>query len=328
MVILIGDEASGIPESVFQAAAGSMAQANAMTLLLGNPLRTSGLFYETHHEMKHHWHTWTVSSEDCPRIPKEWIQEMEDRYGRESNAFRVQVLGLFPTADEDSVIPLEWILSARDRDIEVLGDTREVWGLDVGGGKLGGDRSALARRRGKILVEPVRAFKGYEPMQLVGAIHALWESLPPLRRPVDINVDAIGMGGPVAERLRELGLPARSINVSESPSIAKVYANLRTELWFKCRAWFEGRDVRIPAEDRSLVTELSTVQMGKPTSGGLATIESKRSLRARLGRAGNRSPDLCDALVLSFASDATTAAGRGLGSNWNQTITRNVAYTP
>ena len=48
-VLLICDEASAIPESVFEAAAGSMSGANASTVLLGNPTRSSGFFFETHH---------------------------------------------------------------------------------------------------------------------------------------------------------------------------------------------------------------------------------------------------------------------------------------
>lgn len=324
-VILIADEASGVPEPVFQAASGSMAQKNAMTLLLGNPLRSSGLFFETHHEMKAFWHTWTVSSVDCPRVPPEWVEEMKARYGEESNAFRVQVLGQFPRADDDALIPIEWLMAARDRDIAQLSDTKEVWGVDVGGGKMGGDRSTLCKRRGKIIPEPIRVFKGYEPMQLVGALHAEYQSLPAARKPVEINVDAIGMGGPVAERLRELGLPARSINVSESPAAAKIYWRLRDELWYKARAWFEGRDVQIPGEDKTLVSELATIQVSKPTSSGLLTVETKDHLRKRIGRSGARSPDVADAFVLTMASDHIAYSGQmGAGLSWGKTLIRGI----
>ena len=56
-VMLIGDEASGIPEQVFEAAAGSMSGHNAVTLLLGNPVRSSGFFYDTHNRLSGDWIT-------------------------------------------------------------------------------------------------------------------------------------------------------------------------------------------------------------------------------------------------------------------------------
>jgi phage terminase large subunit len=43
-VLLVVDEASGVPEPVFEAAAGSMSGHSATTLLLGNPTRSSGTF--------------------------------------------------------------------------------------------------------------------------------------------------------------------------------------------------------------------------------------------------------------------------------------------
>ena len=45
-VMLVADEASGIPEAVFEAAAGSMSGHKAVTLLLGNPVRSTGFFYD------------------------------------------------------------------------------------------------------------------------------------------------------------------------------------------------------------------------------------------------------------------------------------------
>ena len=65
-VMLVADEASGIPEQVFEAAAGSMSGHNAVTLLLGNPVRSSGFFYDTHNRLAGDWVTMRVSCEDSP----------------------------------------------------------------------------------------------------------------------------------------------------------------------------------------------------------------------------------------------------------------------
>ena len=63
-------------------------------------------------------------------------------------------------------------------------------------------------------------------------------------QPTEILIDSIGVGAGVVDRLRELGLPVRGINVSESPSMKGVYNNLRTELWFKAKAWLEDKPAR------------------------------------------------------------------------------------
>jgi hypothetical protein len=130
----------------------------------------------------------------------------------------------------------------------------------------------------------------------------------------------------VVDRLRELNLPARGINVSESPALKNGYINLRAELWFKAKAWFESLQVCIPKESAygtgdSLVADLTSVRYDVKDSTGKIQIESKGDMKKRL----RRSPDLADAFVLTFASDATTAAfGGGPGSNWNKPIKRGI----
>ena len=65
-VLLIADEASGIPEPVFEAASGSMSSAGAITMLIGNPTRSSGFFWRTHTMERHRWWTKRVAHTDKP----------------------------------------------------------------------------------------------------------------------------------------------------------------------------------------------------------------------------------------------------------------------
>ena len=95
-VMLVADEASGVPEKVFEAASGSMSGHSAVTLLLGNPVRSSGFFYDTHNRLADDWVTMRVSCADSPRVSEAYIEEMKARYGEESNAYRIRVLGEFP----------------------------------------------------------------------------------------------------------------------------------------------------------------------------------------------------------------------------------------
>lgn len=316
-VLLIGDEASGIAESVFEASIGSMSGENATTLLLGNPNHSSGFFYRTHTDLRGDWWTITISCVDAPGVSPAYIEDVRKRYGEQSNAFRVRVLGEFPLSDDDTVIPYEMLESAMLRDVRPTTAQPAVWGVDVA--RMGKDRSALAKRRGNALLEPVKTFRQMDTMQLVGAIKAEYDDCYAPDRPLEINVDAIGIGAGVADRLAELGLPARSINVSEHAALRERYRNLRAELWFTAREWFARRDASIP-KDETLVNELALVKF-KYTANGKLQIESKEDIKKR----GFDSPDVADAFIMTFAGDALTVLyGHGPGRGWGRPIRRNL----
>lgn len=297
-VLLVIDEASGVPESVFEASAGSMSSVNATTIMLSNPTRSSGTFFESHNRMKHAWWTRQWSCQDSPLVAQEFIDEMRNRYGEQSSAYRVRVLGDFPLTDDDTIIPYHLVEAAQNRDIEVADDTDVIWSLDVA--RFGSDATALCKRQGPIVTE-LRSWRGLDLMQTTGRVVAEYEALPPSKQPTEILVDSIGIGSGVVDRLRELDLPVRGVNVSESPSMGDTYMNLRSELWFKCKAWLEDRSCKLPKDDQ-LISELTSIRYSF-TSSGKMKAESKDEMRKR----GLGSPDLADALCLSMASDAITA---------------------
>lgn len=319
-VMLVADEASGVPEQVFEAAAGSMSGHSAVTLLLGNPTRSSGFFYDTHNRLASEWMTFRVSCEDSPRVSGEYIQEMMSRYGEDSNAFRIRVLGEFPRSDDDTIIPMELIEASKQRDVATSASAPMVWGLDVA--RFGSDSSSLCKRKGNVITEPPRIWRNLDLMQLTGAVVAEYEAQKQEDRPEQILVDSIGLGAGVVDRLKELGLPAVGVNVAESPSFSpnQPYANLKAELWYKCKAWFERRDCRIP-DDSRLIAELATVRYTF-TSTGKTKVESKEDIKRR----GLKSPDCADSLILTFASDAATGIyGAAANSGkWSRPLRRNV----
>lgn len=316
-VLLIVDEASGVPEQVFEAASGSMSGHNATTLLIGNPVRTTGLFYATHTRLKAEWTTFHVSAFDSPRVSKEFIAEMRRRYGEYSNVYRVRVLGEFPKVDDDTIIPFDLVEEAQNRHIEVNPDAPIVWGLDVA--RFGSDRSALCKRQRNVVSDVTKVWRNYDLMRLSGAIKNEWDECSESTRPHEILVDAIGVGAGVCDRLRELGLPVRGINVAETAAMKDQYRNLRSELWFLAKDWFMKRDCKIPPEDIDLATELVASKY-KYASSGKLQVETKDDIRKRL----QQSPDMADAFVLTFASDAATITHGYGGSHWNQPIKRNV----
>jgi len=308
------DEASGVPEQVFEAAAGSMSGHSAVTIMLSNPTRSSGTFFESQTRLAGSWWTRRWSCVDSPLVSTEFVDEMRMRYGEESNAFRIRVLGEFPMADDDTIIPFHLIEAATNRDIVLDEGAPVVWGLDVA--RFGTDKTALAKRQGNVVTE-VSRWQGLDLMQTTGRVKAEYDGLPSNLRPREIMVDVIGMGGGVVDRLRELGLPVRGVNVAESPSMGDTYVNLRAELWFKVRGWLEQRNAKLP-KDEQLIAELASIRYAFVSSGKMKA-ESKDDMKRR----GLPSPDIADAVCLTLASDAATAMG-GKMSTWGKSLRRNL----
>lgn len=298
-VLLVADEASGVPNAVFEASVGSMSSKHATMLLAGNPVRSSGQFFDTHMNDKvaPGWKRLTISGLNHPRVDQDMVAQIIASYGEKSNAYRVRVLGEFPLSDDDTVIPYELAAGALDRDVRPL-NVRPVWGVDVA--RFGNDSSALAKRQGNTLMEPVQERHKLDTMQVAGWVKAEWDNTQPSLRPSEINIDVIGIGAGVVDRLMELGLPVRGINVSESPAMKDQYPNLRSELWFMGRDWLDARDCTING-DETLMLELIKPRF-KFTSSGKRQVESKEEMRKR----GHPSPNRADAFLLTLASDAVS----------------------
>jgi len=297
-VLLVVDEASGVPESVFEAAYGSMSGKDATTILLGNPTRSSGYFYETHTRLRDSWWTKQVSCLDSPLVSPDFIQEMELKYGSESNAMKVRVYGEFPTAEDDTLISLHAVEQASKRVVEQPEGTPVVWGLDVA--RYGDDASVLCARKGRHLVS-LHSWKKLSLMELVGRVQDILNNT---EEPFgDLCCDSIGLGSGVIDRMLELDIPVRGVNVSESPALTDRYANLRAELWDKTKDWFT-QEVQIPNDD-SLIADLTAPRYSFNSSGKMI-VESKAETKKRLGR----STDFADSLVLTFASTAAGASGQ------------------
>ena len=293
MLFLI-EEASGIEDIVFEVAQGALSTEGASAVMVANPTRNNGFFYDTHHKLRHRWRCWRVSSEEVPRA-RGHIQDVIDAYGKDSNKYRVRVLGEFPTAGDDVVIPLELIEAAVGREVST-GTFLPIWGVDVA--RFGDDRSALAKRQANRLLEPCKVWKNKDIMQLAGLIMAEYNATPEEFQPKEICVDSIGIGAGLVDRLKELGLPVKGINVAEAKSITDQCMRFRDDLWWAAREWFMAKDCSMP-NDELLISELSA-----PTydfhSSGRVVVESKKDLKERIGK----SPDVADAFNLTFAGMA------------------------
>lgn len=307
-VCITVDEASALQDESFETVGSSMTAGHALLLLIGNPTLRTGYFYECFHRMRDTWVCFHVNGEKSKRVSQEYIDDIAKRYGRESNIYRVRVLGEFPLGDDDSVIPGHLIEESVGRKLAPT-LARPVWGLDVAR-SLNRDKSVLVKRRGNTMI-PVateRIKPGvnlHTPLmlrwlypdtsQLIAAVKAEWDNTPESQRPVVICVDGIGFGAVVSDVLRSMGLPAIAINVSERKAKNARYVNLKAELWFTGRDWFVGLLVSLPVADGQLMEELMTVEQ-KIMPDGRLMVEDKDAIFKRK----RWSPDGADAFILTF----------------------------
>jgi hypothetical protein len=303
-LLFVIEEASGIEDVIFETAGGALTGDNSLVLMCGNPTRSTGYFFRGFHENRTSWRCFHVPCSASSRVAKSYAEEIAREYGESSNVYRVRVLGEFPLSEDDAVIPLHLIEAAVGREVHPT-DSGIVWGLDVA--RFGDDTTALAKRRGNVMLQPILEWKKLDLMQVVGRVLNEWNLTPPEQKPGTINVDVIGLGAGVVDRLRELRIPVRGINVGESPSVDdKRFMRLRDELWFKAREWFFARDVTIPRDD-GLISELVSPKY-KIESSGKIKVESKDDMKKR----GVRSPNRADAFCLTLAGGDNIGRLRGV----------------
>ena len=301
-VCLIMDEASGIPAPIYSVSEGFFSEptAHRYWFTFSNPRRNTGPFYDSFYSKRKYWHNEQIDSRTVEGTDQKLFQTMLEQYGENSTVARVEVLGEFPSADDDTVIPMDLVRAAVDRDVSISASAPIVWGLDVA--RFGGDNSALCVRQGNTVLE-IKTFNSMDLMQLCGAVKNKYDNETMMTKPQEVLVDVIGLGSGVVDRLAEQNLPVRGVNVAEAPSTKKNFLNLRAELWFAIKDWLAQRECRLPNDDE-LVAELAA-PIYKYTSTGKIKLESKEEMKKR----GIKSPDRADALALTMASAAASFSG-------------------
>ena len=170
--------------------------------------------------------------------------------------------------------------------------------IGVDPARFGADRSVIFRRQGLQAFAP-RVLHKTDNMTLAAVTAREIEQF----RPDAVFIDA-GCGGGVIDRLRSLGFAVTEINFGSAPLKAGQYANKRAEMWGEMQAWLQAGGA-LPAS-AELKADLCGVRYSFDAAGRMK-LESKEELKARTGR----SPDLADALALTFALPVRKRAGGG-----------------
>ena len=316
--LVIVDEASGVPQNVWEAAGSSLTGPHPTAILTGNPVSGQGFFHDAYSKPALGWWVRHVSRGELFDLDTDLYALKEEREsgGRHTNRYRIRVLGEPPVAEDDVIIPFDLVEPALSRDVQVPKQAPVVWGLDCA--RFGGNKSALAKRQTVQLLEPVRSWSKRDTYELAAAVKVDWDTTPDFLKPIVICVDDIGVGGGVVDGLRAAGLPARGINVSEQAALSNQdrYANLRMELWMKAKEWFARRDCKLPdyykrpREGDDFLGQLTKETYDfMPRSGKMYVNTPKNQAH---------SPDLADAFVLTFAADAVALARSRdrINTNW------------
>ena len=285
------DESSGVPDPVFKPLEGGLTGPCNLVIQIGNPTQSRGFFHDSFTKNRQDWLVCHWNAEESELVQKSHVERMARKYGRDSNAYRIRVLGLPPIASDDILIPYDWIVAAKGRDLLIEAETPVVIGVDVA--RFGDDKSIILRRQGPI-VKGLLEFTKLDSRELASwALGEIQEE-----NVACAAIDVIGWGAGTFDILNEVApCPVLPVNVAEAASNAEQFMRLRDELWWWIRIRFQEGTISLPDNvDDELLDELSCIKYNfSKTSKEKIKIESKQELRDR----GVASPNKADALCLS-----------------------------
>ena len=290
------DEGSAVPDVIYDVAEGGLTDGEPMLFVFGNPTRSSGRFYQVCFGMlRERWHPLVIDARTATFTNKTQIAEWIQDYGEDSDFVRVRVRGLPPAASDLQYIGSDLVRAAQQREPNVFPDDPLVCGLDVARG--GMDHCVFRFRRGMdartLKAIRVPGEQARDSMRLVTLAVDILNKDHGGRKVETLFVDATGIGGPIVDRLRQMGY--RNVMEvqfgGESPD--PKYANMRAYMWGKLRDWLAKGAID---DSPRLEMDLTGPGYGHDKQDRLV-LESKEHMKAR----GVDSPDDGDALATTFA---------------------------
>src|ERR1039457_598291 len=290
------DEASNIPDAVWDVAFGGLTDGEPMFFAWGQPTRTNGRFYEIcFGSQRNRWNHRTIDSRNSAFTNKKLIEQWRSDYGEDSDYFRVRVLGLPPRASELQYIDSDRIFAAQHCEAFHFEDDALVVGMDVARG--GKANTVIRFRRGMDArsIPPIciSGEESRDSMVLVSKLLQVMDTEYGGVKPAAAFVDS-GYGGPIVDRCRQLNYTnVIEVRFGAACSDPLHYANMRAWMWSRVRDFLSHGAID---QDKRLATDLAgpAVKMDRQDR---ICLESKEEMEKR----GLDSPDHGDALALTFA---------------------------
>lgn len=216
-----------------------------------------------------------------------------------ANEYRQEFLCDFSAAQDNGLIPIDDIRAAANkfyRESEYMGAPL-IYGIDVA--RFGSDASVIFKRRGLVAFEPI-VIRKFDNMALADRIAVEMAK----EKPEAVFIDS-GAGQGVIDRLRQMRFDVVEVPFGAQAIDKEQFANRRMEMWWHMAQWIKQGGAIPP--DPVLQGDL-----GAPTYGytpkGPKILEAKDKLKERIGR----SPDLADALALTFAAPVAPKLSRSM----------------
>lgn len=292
-MLIIIDEASGIPEAVFRPVEKTLTGKLNLVFMIFNPTQNTGFAIRSQTSESSKWVCKQWSGIDSENVTRASIANLA-KYGKDSPDYMIGVLGLPPKADSDAMIPYGWIRSAIGRELDSTDDPI-MTAADVGGG---GDKSIFCHRQGG----QVLGFRGFNSKKTDEVADWVAECMDDVDAAVSF-IDIIGIGRGVYDNLRRMGYKARPADSRNTAERDEEYVNARAEGYWRLRKQFEDGTISIPEpEDERdandpivrLIRELGAIK--SYASGRKQQILDKKEIKQKLGF----SPDHADALMMTF----------------------------
>jgi len=288
-ILLIFDEASGIPAPIWKVSEGFFTEPilDRYHFVFSNPRRNTGEFFECFHRFRDYWNRRHLDSRKVEGTDKKVLNDIVEKYGEDSDEARIEVKGEFPRQGDSQFINRELISQAIER--ELIPDTWAPLIMGVDPARYGDDATIIRFRQGRDARSiPFVKMKGADNMQVANKVAELAEKYDPDA----ICIDA-GNGTGIIDALRHMNYKVHEVWFGGS-SPEPEWSNLRTYMWAKVRDWLGGGCID---RDPFLCDDLAGPEYRFQKGSDKLILESKEEMKRR----GLASPDHGDALACTFA---------------------------
>jgi hypothetical protein len=305
-ILIILDEACGIPVSLWTAVKTLMTNDNARVLAIGNP-DDPGSEFANVCKPGSGWNVITIPAFDTPNFTGEsipddvaeslvtplWVEDRRKDWGEGSPLWQAKVMAEFPDISDEYLITPAMIQKGIETDLPGIDKGR--YGADVA--RMGVDKTEVYRNRDGV-IRFVDSWAMNDTMQTTGKFKDILDKHHPMHVP-NFVVDAIGVGAGVFDRLREMGYPVVSFVGGERANRPDKFKNKRAEIYWQFRTDLETGLIDLDPDDEELHAQLQSIKWFTDSSSRIQ-IESKEDMRER----GIKSPDKADACVYSTVNYA------------------------
>jgi hypothetical protein len=309
----IFDEASAIPDVIFTVAEGGLTDGEPHIYLFGNPTRNTGALNRAFKgALRHRWTTRQIDSRDVQITNKVQIAQWIEDYGIDSDFVKVRVRGMFPSMSAKQFIAIADVDAAFNRFLkpDQFGFAPKILTCDPAW--MGDDELVIGMRQGLKFTVLRRMPKNDNDVQVATILANLEDE----HLADAVFVDG-GYGTGIVSAGRTMGRSHWLLVWFGSASSDPGYRNKRAEMWGLMRDWLKSGG-SIPPE-QELYDDLIGPEV-IPRLDGVIQLESKEDMKKR----GLPSPNLADALALSFAYPVTT---KRWGRHGGLLINKNMAQT-